>query len=194
MIAGDLQKGLARSTEGQPGHRSRGLRWAMTGLALALLVGPTTRADMGDWETTSTPVAPFKLKDLDGRVLESSALRGRVVVVDFWATWCTPCVQELPELELYKKKIEGSREVVFLSLNVTDDAETARAFARKKGLRPPVYLGDDLLGTYQVSGFPTKLILDLRGKGPGRVRYRREGMVSLAGLERQVAATLAEKP
>jgi thiol-disulfide isomerase/thioredoxin len=166
----------------------------MVGLALALLVGPTLRADMDGWESTSTPVAPFKLKDLDGRVLESSALRGRVVVVDFWATWCTPCVQELPELEIYKQKIQGSREVAFLSLNVTDDAEIARAFAKKKGLRPPVYFGDELLGPYQISGFPTKLILDLRGKGPGRVRYRREGMVTLAGLEQQVAATLAQKP
>ncbi len=183
-----------KPARGAMGYGRRMVRWAWAALALVLLVGPTMRADMGDWESTSTPVAPFKLEDMDGRTLDSSSLRGRVVVVDFWATWCTPCVQELPELELFKKKVEGSREVAFLSLNVTDDPATARAFVKKRALRPPVYFGDDLLGTYQVSGFPTKLILDLRGKGPGRVRYRREGMMSMAGLEQQVAATLAQKP
>ncbi len=167
-------------------------------LALALLVcgslsiAPVRAASNDGWETLDKPAKAFKLKDLDGRLLDSATLAGKLVVIDFWATWCTPCVQELPEIEAYKKRLAGRKDVVLLSLNVTEEADAVRAFAKQRGLQPPIYLGDDLLGPYNIVGFPTKLVLDLRAGAPGRLRARREGgPVPIASLEAQVQALLA---
>jgi thiol-disulfide isomerase/thioredoxin len=169
-------------------------------LALALLVlglssGRAVRAASNDgWETLDIPAKAFKVTDLDGKVLDSASLKGKVVIIDFWATWCTPCVQELPELEAYKKRLAGRKDVVLLSFNVTEEAQQVRDFVKRRSLVPPIYLGDDLLGPYNVVGFPTKLILDLRAGAPGKLRSRREGgPVPMASLEAQVAAVLAAR-
>ena len=173
--------------------RGRGLAAA---LVLAACVATVAGAASSDgWEVLDTSVKAFKVKDLDGQVLDSRSLEGKVVVIDFWATWCAPCVQELPELEAYKQRIAGRKDLAVLSLNVTEDADTVRDFLARHSMRPPVYLGDDLLGPYQVAGFPTKLILDLRVPGPGKVRYRREGgPVAIRSLEERVDAVLARRP
>jgi hypothetical protein len=80
---------------------------------------------------------------------------------------------------------------------VGEDPGTVRAFLKKVGLDLPVYFGDSLVGPYDLSAFPTKLILDLRKPtpdAPGVVRFRREGLTSVASIEKRVAALLAEKP
>jgi thiol-disulfide isomerase/thioredoxin len=170
-------------------------RLAIAAAALALVLGGagTARAASNDgWETLNVPAKAFKVTDLEGKVLDSASLKGKIVIIDFWATWCTPCVQELPELEAYKKKLAGRKDVVLLSLNVTEEAKQVRDFAQRRAMLPPIYLGDDLLGPYNVVGFPTKLILDLRRGAPGKLRSRREGgPVPLSSLEAQVQAVLA---
>jgi thiol-disulfide isomerase/thioredoxin len=175
-------------------ERGRGLIAALA-LAAALAAAPARAASADGWESLDMAVKAFKVADLDGTVLDSRSLEGKVVVIDFWATWCAPCVQELPELEAYKKRIAGRKDLAVLSLNVTEDTDTVRRFVARRSMTPPVYLGDDLLGPYQVAGFPTKLILDLRGAAPGKVRFRREGgPVPIRSLEERVAAVLARRP
>lgn len=154
-------------------------------LGALLLAG----ASGDDWERVDVPAAPFSLKDLEGRVLDSARLKGKIVVVDFWASWCAPCVRELPELAAYYEKTRGRQDVVFLSFSVTEDAETVAAFVKRRQLPYPVYLADDLLGPYEVSIFPTKLVLDLRGAG--KVRFRKEGYTKLDELEARVSELLA---
>jgi thiol-disulfide isomerase/thioredoxin len=156
-------------------------------------------ADRAGWEAASTPVKPFTLQDLQGRSLRASDLQGKVVVVDFWATWCAPCIKELPDLLAYQERLRGRKDVAFLSLNVTEEKDVVAKFVADKKIAFPVYLADALLEPWEVAGFPTKLVLDLR-KGatkPGQaglIRFRREGTAEVATIEARVAEVLATAP
>ena len=70
------------------------------------------------------PAKKFTVKDVAGNVLRSDRLAGRIVVMDFWATWCAPCLEELPGLARYQERIKGRSDVAFLSMDVTDERST----------------------------------------------------------------------
>ncbi len=154
---------------------------------------PGSRGRIVAWEAVDEAAQPFTLEDLNARILTSRELAGKVVLLDFWATWCVPCVRELPELAQYAQRIRGREDVIFLSLNVTDERSSLRTFVREHGITYPVFSGDELLDPFGVFAFPTKLILDLRGDGPGTVRFRHFGFTSLDAIESQVEAILTER-
>jgi thiol-disulfide isomerase/thioredoxin len=156
-------------------------------LLLGALLVAAASAD--EWERVDAKAAPFTLKDLEGRALNSAELAGKIVVVDFWATWCSPCIRELPELARYYASVKDRKDVAFLSFSVTEDAETVSKFVKTRKVPYPVYLADDLVGPYEVSIFPTKLIFDMR-KG-SRLRFRNSGYTTIAELEARVAELLA---
>ena len=88
-----------------------------------------------------TPAPEFSLTTEDGRVVHSSELRGKVVVLAFWATWCEPCWQELPRVEKVYASYRNSGDVLFWAVDTHaggDTEERARAFARKMKLALPV--------------------------------------------------------
>ena len=163
-------------------------RFLLAGAAALLLA---VSAGNG-WERPGTPPVPFTLKDLAGRTLRSSDLAGKVVVIDFWATWCPPCLRELPELAEWWKRIKDRNDVVFLSFDVTDEPEPLKAFLVTRRIPYPVYLADELQGPYGVNDFPTKLIIDMR-KGKGVVRFRRSGLTAVSDIEARVAEVLASR-
>jgi thiol-disulfide isomerase/thioredoxin len=155
--------------------------------------GAVSRGGPVTWEVVGTAAQPFELEDLNARPLTSGDLAGKIVLLDFWATWCKPCLQELPELAEYAEQIRDREDVIFLSLNVTDELASLRSFVKKHGIVYPVYSGDELLNAYGVFAFPTKLILDLREEGRGEVRFRHFGFTGLAAIDSQVEAVLAER-
>jgi thiol-disulfide isomerase/thioredoxin len=157
--------------------------------------GAAARSD--DWEALSLPVKPFAVKDLEGKTLKLADLSGKVAVIDFWATWCRPCVHELPELAEYHRRLEGQDKVVLLSFNVGEKRQDVQAFLKKSPVSFPVYVGDALVEPLELAAFPTKLVVDARKPGPGgtaTLRYRREGLTTVASIEARVAELLAEKP
>jgi len=174
-----------------------GWRLALTFVVLSLsLSQPSLTQGASEqvvsWDVVDKPAAPFTLTDLDGHSINLADLSGKVIILDFWATWCSPCLKELPELAVYVDRIKDRQDVVFLSLNVTDSPEDLIAFAQEHNIVYPIYSGDELLEAYEVFAFPTKLILDLRGSMPGKIRYRHFGFTGLTGIEEQIAALLAQ--
>jgi len=148
-------------------------------------------ASRDGWTELDTAAPTFEVRDLRGRALRSEDLRGKVVVIDFWATWCAPCLRELPDLAGYHHRLEGRSDVVLLSFNVTDERADLEAFVEKRAVPFTVYLGDSLIGAFELVAFPTKVVLDMRGRGPGVVRFRREGYTPVASIEARVADLLA---
>ena len=110
------------------------------------------------------------------------------------ATWCAPCLRELPELVEYHRRLEGREDVALLSFNVTDERADLEDFLTGKQVPFRVFLGDDLIGPYELVSFPTKLVIDMRKSGPGEtgvVRFRREGYTPTASIEARVEELLA---
>ncbi len=183
---------------------ARHLVWAGGVVLIGLtLLSAAWGAERDGWEVLRVPARDFAVKDLSGHTLRARDLAGKVVVVDFWATWCAPCLQELPDLRAYQERLRGRSDVAFLSFDVTDPRETLEAFVKENKVGFTVYLADALQGPYEVTGFPTKLIIDMRedaarpskaGKRSGFVRFRREGTAPVPSIEARVAELLAEKP
>jgi thiol-disulfide isomerase/thioredoxin len=179
------------------GHVSGGsvVTQARLALLLSLLAArPAGAAGPDGWEELRQPAKVFVLQDLEGKALRSTALAGKVVVVDFWSTWCAPCIKELPDLAAYHERLRARSDVVLLSFNVTDERDTLAAFVKEKKIDFPVYKADVLIGPYELTVFPTKLVIDMRGPTPGVVRFRREGAASVRSIEARVAELLAGRP
>jgi thiol-disulfide isomerase/thioredoxin len=108
----------------------------------------------------------FTVEDLQGRRISSADLKGKVVVVDFWATWCQPCKKEMPG---YQKLLDryGSQgfAVVGFKFDTMMDMEDALKFAKKIGVRYPLAVArDDLKQRFGgIEGLPTTLVYDRRG-------------------------------
>jgi len=97
----------------------------------------------------------------------------------------------------YHRRLEGQGKVVLLSFNVGEKRRDVEAFLKKSPVSFPVYIGDALVEPLELAAFPTKLILDARKPGPGgsaTLRYRREGLTTVASIEARVAELLAEGP
>jgi peroxiredoxin len=135
------------------------------GLLLAACAGIASAISTG-------PAPDFTLKTLDGPNLRLQEQRGRVVMVNFWATWCGPCRQEMPQLNKLYEKYRGSG-FVLLGVNVDDDTRNAASVAGKLGVKFPVLLDTDkaVSKRYELATMPSTVIIDRDGK----VRYMHRG-------------------
>ncbi|MCW5979237.1 MAG: TlpA family protein disulfide reductase [Bryobacteraceae bacterium] len=116
----------------------------------------------------STP-SEFVLSALEGESLKLSSLRGKVVVADFWATWCQPCRAQQPLYEEAMAKYEGRDDVVFLNINSDQERDAVNPFLETYGWSKKVYFEDGLQRALNVSSIPTTIIFDKRGEVASRI-------------------------
>jgi peroxiredoxin len=124
------------------------------------------------------PAKDFEVSTLDGRKLKLSDLRGKAVIVNFWATWCVPCREEMPHLvQLYNKYKSRGLEIVAVSSDAPEDRSKVLAFAKEYNLTFPVAVDQGAVLAYGVNQYPTTNFIDPQG----RLRYQSFGFDSKNG-------------
>lgn len=150
-------------------------------------------------EENKTPAIDFELKDQYGKTHKLSDYKGKVVFLNFWATWCPPCKMEMPDIqkiyEKYEKQGEKS-EVVVLSVaapNTQDekDIDGIKAFLEENGYTYPVLMDDGgyTFGAYRISSLPTTFMIDKEGNVFGYV----QGGLTQEAMESIIEQTITGK-
>jgi thiol-disulfide isomerase/thioredoxin len=156
---------------------------AVSFMAFMLFFGCTNKG-----EQASADAAPdFTLQDMNGKTVSLSNFKGKVVIIDFWATWCPPCRAAIPGLERLHKAY-GQKGLVVLGISVDQGGwDTVKEFQTGYGVTYPVLKGnDDVFAKYMVRSIPMLVITDREGK----VRKRVIGVMSEEDLENEVKTLL----
>lgn len=122
---------------------------------------------------SAQPASGIAFTRLDGQHVDLSSLAGKVVVLNFWATWCPPCIREMPSLQSFYNQYQGSPEVEFLVIEVDNKPDLAKSFVEKNNFTFPVYSPAGMIPeAFLGQSIPTTVILNKKGE----IAYRHEGM------------------
>jgi len=135
----------------------------------------------------------FTLKAFDGRVITLSQLKGKVVLLDFWATWCSPCRESIPHLiQLYKDYRGSGFELVGMNVD-RGDVEVVRRYIQSMDIPYPVVITpEEVVRAYRVTGIPATLLIDKEGKIRERITGFNRAIADQ--LTTQVTNLTSEKP
>ena len=134
-------------------------------ILLAVLLPATASAQGGAFAPVSEvrPAPPLLLVDLDDKKFDLASLHGRVVVVNFWATWCPPCRQEFPSLGRLQKLFKP-QDLTVLAVNVGEDADTVFSFTGHPGITVLLDRDAKAMAAWPVKGLPSTFVIDRAGR------------------------------
>ena len=144
---------------------------------------------IGNAQSVQPQKAPnFSLKTYDGKIIELAKLKGTVVVVNFWATWCPPCRAEIPDfIKVYDTYISKGLEIVGIALD-EDGWPKVKPFLEKNKINYPIVLGNaEVIQQYGgIEGIPTTFIVDKKGN----IVDHQVGMLTKGILEQKIKSLL----
>lgn len=126
----------------------------------------------------------LKFKDENGQTISLHSLKGKVVFINFWATWCPPCIQEMPSINELRKTFIGNEDLVFLMVDADGKIEKSADWMKKKNFDLPVYISDSQIPRDLFAGaLPTTILLDKQnnivGKQVGGADYSSQEVIDL---------------
>ena len=160
--------------------------WVQQGLMKIGLFKPkletseATNTPAEDEGTLLSDYAGVAFSDDNGHVVSIHDLKGKVVFLNFWATWCPPCKAEMPSIQVLKDKFKDNDQVAFLLVEIEGEKEKARDFMLKGDMDLPIYYPESQIpGEWLGGAIPTTVILDKTGK----IAARHEGMADYSRTE-----------
>ncbi len=154
------------------------MRRRLLAAALAIFAASAGAQALKPWRGGATP--PLELTDADGKLQRLADYRGSAVLVNFWATWCGPCREEMPSIEALRQSMKGKRFAV-LAVNVGESGRVARGFAQKLMLGFPLLLDSD---TRTAKAWGARVLPASFIVGPdGAIRYSYYGELDWSGDE-----------
>jgi peroxiredoxin len=150
-------------------------------------IGTLCAAAQGPQALLHKAAPDFTRTSLDGQRVSLADLRGKVVLLNFWATWCAPCQVEMPRFVAWQKQYDA-QGLAIVGVSMDDDAEPVRALIRKRRVDYPVVMGDAQLGELygEILGLPVSFLIDRQG----RVVAVFKGETDLSMMGRKVRAAL----
>ena len=119
-------------------------------------------------------------KNDKGEIVNMNDLKGKVVFINFWATWCPPCIAEMPSIATLYERLKGNSEVVFLIVEIEGESEKANKFMAGKQLNLPVYYPNSQIPKEWLGGsIPTTLIINKHGE----IATKHEGLADYSRQE-----------
>lgn len=156
--------------------------------AITNLVGLSSSDEAGSGSASGSAMPSWELTDLQGQPVRSADFEGKVVILDFWATWCPPCLKEIPGfIELQERYGEAGLVVVGVSLDEGGPA-TVAPFVSKEGINYPVVMGDSAIveAFGGIESIPTTFVIDR----DGQILKRHVGYVSRDRFEKEIQPLL----
>ncbi|WP_448871230.1 TlpA family protein disulfide reductase [Desulfobulbus propionicus] len=162
-------------------------RWILVSLCLLLAGCPAFWGcrDQGSGGLTGRPAPEFAVTMLDGRTVSLKELRGKPVLLEFWAPWCGGCLENIPPLRQLHQRFGG--QIALIAASSETGKKTVARFVSEHGLPYPVALSNQqLLDAFQVSAIPVTVLIDREGV----VRYHHAGQFALGQMEQRIRGLL----
>lgn len=163
----------------------------MRGLMKTGLFAPDVSKSAGTIDPAGPVTTSVSFISLEGKTMDLASLRGKVVFINFWATWCPPCVAEMPSVNSLYNKMKNNENVVFLMVDMDNKLEGSEAFMKKNKYDLPVYAPAGSIPQELFKGsLPTTVIINKKGE----IVFQHEGMADYdSGDTEKLLNDLSEK-